>query len=98
MHGGCWADIHSTTHVQCPGSPCHRQNIRRGPVDVTWAVLLAARDGTIPLSHDLGTWLASPTIISTVGEWSLYVYQSISPSCIASGRRYIGIVIVAKEG
>ena len=27
MHGGCQAD--STTHVQCPGSPCHSQNIRR---------------------------------------------------------------------
>ena len=61
--------------------------ISAGPVDVTWAVLLAARDGAIPLSHELGTWLASPTIISTVGEWPLYGYQSISPSCIASGRR-----------
>ena len=29
MHGGCRADIHSTTHVQCPGSPCYGQNIRR---------------------------------------------------------------------
>ena len=27
MHGGCRADIHSTTRVQCPGSPCHGQNI-----------------------------------------------------------------------
>ena len=59
----------------------------QGPVDVTWAVLLAARDVAIPLSHELGTQLASPTIISTVGEWPLYGYQSISPSCIASGRR-----------
>ena len=62
--------------------------ISTGPVDVTLAVLLATRDGAIPLSHELGTWLASLTIISTVGEWPLYGYQSISPSCMASGRRY----------
>ena len=61
--------------------------ISTGPVDVTRAVLLAARDDAIPLSHELGTRLASPTIISTVGEWPLYGYQSISPSCIASGKR-----------
>ena len=84
MHGGCRADIHSTTHAQARHVMAR---ISAGPVDATWAVLLAARDGAIPLSHELGTRLASPTIISTVGEWPLYGCQSISPSCIASGRR-----------
>ena len=27
----------------------------QGAVDVTWAVLLAARDGAIPLNHELST-------------------------------------------
>ena len=53
-YGGCRVDIHSPTHVQCTGSPCHGKNLQ-GPVDVTWAVLLAAKDGAIPLSHELGT-------------------------------------------
>ena len=29
-YGGCRAGIHSPTHVQCPGSPCHGQNIHSG--------------------------------------------------------------------
>ena len=73
MHGGCHAPLPmfsaQARHVTA--------RISAGPVDVTWAVLLAARDGAIPISHELGT----------VGEWPLYGYQSISPSCIASGRR-----------
>ena len=83
MHGGCWADIHSTTHVQCPGSPCHGQNIRRGPVDVTWAVLLAARDGAIqtwalgwPPPQLLAPWGSGPCMFTSVlhSKWK-EIYQ-----------------------
>ena len=73
-YGGCRADIHSPTHVQCPCKLTKSwAKYLQGPVDVTWAVLLAAKDDAIPLRHELGTWargchavLASPTI-STMG-------------------------------
>ena len=65
---GLTYNIHSTTHVQCPVT----DKISTGACG---CVLLAAKYGAIPLSHKLGTRLASPTIISTVGEWAFYGFS-----------------------
>ena len=63
---------------------------------VARAGLLAVRDNSPqPRAGHLrpgGSWPGDasagiPAIISTVGEWPLYGYQSVSPSCAASGRR-----------
>ena len=69
--------------------------LHAGPVNVTWAVLLAARDGAIPLSHELGTRLASTT---TVYRGVALVWLPIYFSVLHSKWKEIGIVIIAKEG
>ena len=60
-YGGCRADIHSPTMFSAQARHVTGK-ISAWPVDVTWAVLLVARDGAIPLSHELcahgqGAWL-----------------------------------------